>query len=205
RVTWSAAGENDRARSLRDLFKAPAGVTAADLDEGLRKLKEIAETQAAVEKYRVERSATLDAPPAVVLARITNLREWTDWFDREALDRAMQERFNGHGNAVGGTFYWTGNDAVGVGRATLLSAEPAKVEVEVELYKPAKSLSDYEFAIVPDGNGTRVTWTISGEKDASGKAFGFFAVPLDEMGSDMEKALASLGSAIEADSKLATK
>ncbi|MFL5366750.1 MAG: SRPBCC family protein, partial [Myxococcales bacterium] len=146
-----------------------------------------------------------NAAPAAVLTKITTLGEWTDWFPREALDRAMQERFNGHRNAVGATFYWTGNDAVGAGRATLLAADAAKVEVEVELYKPAKSLSDYEFAIVPGGNGTRVTWTISGEKDASGKAFGFFAVPLDEMGSDMEKALASLGSAIEADSKLATK
>ena len=130
------------------------------------------------------------------------------WMQRIGdIDRgiAMQERYLGHGNAVGATYYWTGNDAVGAGRATLLGADAAKVEVEVETSKPAKALSDYEFALAPDGNGTRVTWTISGEKDASGKAFGFFAVPLDEMGSDMEKALASLGSAIEADSKLATK
>ncbi|MFL5391957.1 MAG: SRPBCC family protein [Myxococcales bacterium] len=205
RVTWIAVCENDRAGTLQELLESPAPARALELEAGLRKLKEVAEAAAAVEKYKVERSATLNASPATVLAKITTLREWTDWFPREALDRTMQERYLGHGNAVGATYYWTGNDVVGAGRATLLAANASKVEVEVELYKPAKSLSDYEFAIVPDGNGTRLTWTISGEKDASGKAFGFFAVPLDEMGSDMEKALASLGSAIEADSKLATK
>jgi hypothetical protein len=79
------------------------------------------------------------------------------------------------------------------------------MEVEVETHKPSKSLGDYEFALAAEGKGTRVTWTIRGEKDDSGKAFGFFAVPLDEMGGDMEKALAALGPAIEADSKLAAQ
>jgi hypothetical protein len=205
RVTWIAVCENDRAGNLLQMLEAPASTTAADLEAGLRKLKAVAEAAAAIEKYQIERSATLDAPPAAVLLKITNLREWTDWIPREALDRAMQERYLGHGNAVGATYYWTGNDAVGAGRATLLAADASKVEVEVETSKPSKSLSDYGFALAPEGQGTRVTWTISGEKDDSGKAFGFFAVPLDEMAGDMEKALASLGAAIEADARLARK
>jgi Polyketide cyclase / dehydrase and lipid transport len=205
RVTWTAVCENDRAGTLQQLLESPAPATALELEAGLRKLKEVAEAAAAVEKYEVERAATMNASPAAVLAKISNLREWTDWFPREALDRAMQERYLGQGSAAGATYYWTGNDAVGSGRATLLAADAAKVEVEVETYKPWKSPSDYVFTLVPDGKGTRVSWTISGEKDDSGKAFGFFAVPLDEMGGDMEKALASLGAAIEADAKLATK
>jgi len=202
RVTWIASYQNDR-RGLREMLEAKT--IAADLDEGLRKLKEVAEAAAAIEKYRVERSAMIDASPAAVLAKITYLREWTDWFPREALDRAMQERHLGQGNAVGATFYWTGNDAVGAGRATLLSADAAKVEVEVQTSKPSQSLSDYEFALAPDGKGTRVAWTISGEKDASGKAFGLFAIPVEEIGPDMEKSLATLKTLLETDHHVATQ
>src|SRR4051812_4993562 len=132
RVTWIAVCENDRAGTLQELLESPAPARALELEAGLRKLKEVAEAAAAIEKYKVERSATMNASPATVLAKITNLREWTDWFPREALDRAMQERYLGHGNAVGATYYWTGNDAVGAGRATLLAANAGKVEVEVE-------------------------------------------------------------------------
>jgi len=116
----------------------------------------------------------------------------------------MQERHAGPATGTGSTYCWSGNAEVGAGRATLISVHGNEVYVEVEVEKPSASLSDYHFTVAPDGNGTLVTWSISGEKDASGKAFGFFAVPADEMGSDLEKSLARLGAVVVAEGKVAT-
>ena len=110
----------------------------------------------------------------------------------------------GPATGPGSSYYWSGNDQVGAGRVTLISAGDGKVDVEMEVRKPSPSSSDHHFTVAPDGDGTLVTWSVSGEKDASGKAFGFFAVPADEMGSDMEKSLARLSAVVVAEGKVAT-
>jgi carbon monoxide dehydrogenase subunit G len=178
---------------------------AAELEEGLAHLKTVAEAAAAVETWRVERSARIEAHPEAVVAQIADVRFWTYWSPREILDRKMKEQFAGTATGAGSTYYWSGNAEVGKGRVTLVSVAENKVELEVEVQKPSPSSSDYRFTVVPEGQGALVTWSVSGEKDASGKAFGYFAVPAEEIGSNMEKSLARLQTAIEVDAKLAVK
>jgi carbon monoxide dehydrogenase subunit G len=205
RVTWTATCEKDRSGRLRELLADAWVASAADLELGLARLKSVAEAEAAVERYRVERSTTIEAPAEVVQRHLVDLRNWTDWSAREALDRRMHEQFAGPAMAPGSTYNWSGDDAVGSGRVTLVAAEPGKVDLEVRVDKPTASLSDLEFRLAPDGKGTRLTWTIAGEKDASGEAFGLFAVPLDRFGDDMENCLARLKVLVEADSRVAAR
>ena len=104
---------------------------------------------------------------------------------------------------AGATYYWQGKTEVGSGRATLISVAGNKVQVEVEVERPSPSSSDYLFTVEPEGKGALVTWSISGEKDAAGKAFGFFAVPAEEIESDMDKSLARLKTLVETEAKVA--
>jgi carbon monoxide dehydrogenase subunit G len=205
RVTWIATSGKDRVHAALEMLAGRPVANAADLEDGLAHLKSVAEAAAAVETWSVERSARIDARADVVVARIADVREWTDWSPREILDRTMHEQRAGPAVGPGSTYSWSGNAEVGKGRVTLISVGQNKVEVEVEVEKPAPSLSDYRFTVTPDGNGTLVTWSVSGEKDASGKAFGYFAVPAEEIGSDMEKSLAQLQTAIEADARFAAR
>jgi hypothetical protein len=205
RVTWVATSASSRVHAVLDVLAGRPVANAAELEEGLARLKSVAEAAAAIETWSVERSARIDARADAVLARIADVREWTDWSPREVLDRKMHEQRAGPATGPGSTYNWSGNAEVGKGRVTLISVGQNKVEVEVEVEKPAPSLSDYRFTVVPDGNGTLVTWSVSGEKDASGKAFGFFAIPAGEIGSDMERSLARLQTAIEVDAKLAAR
>jgi carbon monoxide dehydrogenase subunit G len=204
RVTWTATSGKNLAAQTIDLLASRPPANAAEMDKGLASLKSVAEAAAAVQTYRVERSAKIDAKPEAVAARIADVHDWTDWSPREILDRKMREQHAGPATGPGSTYYWSGNDEVGAGRVTLISAGDGKVEVEMEVRMPSSSSSDHHFTVAPDGNGTLVTWSVTGEKDASGKAFGFFAVPSDEMGSDMEKSLARLGAAVVAEGKVAT-
>jgi len=205
RVTWIATSGNDRIHAALDRLEARPVASAADLEEGLERLKSVSEAAAAVQTFRVDRSGRIEARPEAVVARLADVRFWPDWTPREALDRKMQERSAGPTSGPGSTYYWSGNAEVGSGRATLISVSTNEVVVEVEVEKPAASTVDYRFEVVPDGQGARVAWSASGEKDAAGKAYGFFAVPAEEMGSDMERSLARLHDVIEADAKLAAK
>jgi hypothetical protein len=203
RVTWAATSANSRVHAVLDVLAGRPVANAAELEEGLARLKSVAEAAAAVETFSVERSARIEARPATVVARIADVREWTDWSSREVLDRKMHEQRAGPATGPGSTYTWSGNAEVGKGRLTLISIDENKVQFEVEVEKPAPSLTDYRFTVVPEGQGSLVTWSASGEKDASGKAFGFFAVPAEEIGTDMEKSLALLKAVVEAEAKLA--
>jgi len=187
-------------KGTRVTWTASCGATAADLDRGLGGLKAVAEAEAAIETYQVARSTTIQASADEVRSHLVDLRHWTDWSAREALDRRMREQFAGRAMEPGSTYNWWGGDAVGSGRLTLLAVEPAKVTLEVKVDRPVPSSSDLEFTLAPDGKGTRVTWTIAGEKDDAGKAFGLYSVPLERFADDMDDCLARLKLLVEAGS-----
>ena len=185
-------------KGTRVTWAASCVATAADLERGLAGLEAAAEAEAAVETYQVERSTTIQAPADAVRGQLLDLRHWTDWSAREALDRAMREQVAGRAMEPGSTYRWSGGDAVGSGRLTLLAVEPGKVALEVKVDRPVPSTSDLEFTLAPDEKGTRVTWKITGEKDGTGNAFGMYAVPLDRFGDDMDDCLARLKVLVEA-------
>ena len=203
RVTWIATSAGGPVRAALAVLAGRPVANAAEMEQGLLRLKTVAEAAAAIETWHAERSASIDARPEAVVARIADVRFWTDWSPREILDRRMKEQFAGPATGAGSTYYWQGNAEVGSGRATLISVAGNQVQVEVEVEKPSPSSSDYRFTVEPAGKGALVTWSISGEKDAAGKAFGFFAVPVEEIGSDMDKSLARLKTLVEKEANVA--
>ena len=58
-----------------------------------------------------------------------------------------------------------------------------------------------EFAFKPEGDGTVVTWTMSGENGFLSKAFCLFMDMDKTVGGDFEKGLANLKTATEAKAK----
>jgi uncharacterized protein YndB with AHSA1/START domain len=148
--------------------------------------------------YRVERSATVAAPPEAVFARIADFHAWEAWSPWARLDPAMTTRYEGSG--VGATYAWKGNKDVGEGRMTLLEADPARrVAIRLEFIEPFPSTSSTEFLLAPAaGDGTSVTWVMTGRLGFVEKAFTLFA-DMDQMiGKDFEKGLAALKRLAEA-------
>src|SRR5512145_3064943 len=69
-------------------------------------------------EFRVERSATLAAPPGVVFARVADFGKWSAWSPWEKLDPAMRRSVSGSPATVGHAYAWVGNDQVGEGNMT---------------------------------------------------------------------------------------
>lgn len=152
--------------------------------------------------YRVERSAVIAAPPAVVFALVEDFHKWAGWSPWEKLDPDMQRSFAGPRAGVGATYAWAGNDKVGEGRMTIAESVPAqRIGITLQFLKPWESTSDTLFTFAPDGAGTRVSWAMQGRHNFMSKAFSLFASMDSMVGPDFEKGLAALRSLAEAEAQ----
>jgi hypothetical protein len=169
-----------------------------ELESDVAGLKNVLEARSNMQAYRVERSTTIAAPDVFVLAEIMDFREWRKWLPREELDPDLKRVFSGSDAQPGSSYLWSGNDEVGSGRVSMISSSAEKVVLEVQVEHPIDSLSDVAFTLAPDGDGIRLVWTVTGEKDGSGKAVTLFGGSPETIGGEMEAGLANLKALAEA-------
>jgi hypothetical protein len=143
--------------------------------------------------FVVSRSATMPVPAGRLFALVNDLHAWNEWSPWAKLDPASTATFAGPDQGVGASMAWSGNAKVGVGRMTIVESRPDTViRLRLEFEKPMKATNISAFTFVPDGQGTHVTWTMSGTNDLAGKIFGTL-VDCDRMvGAQFEKGLADL-------------
>lgn len=143
--------------------------------------------------YTVQREIRIDAPPRAVYALIADFRQWPHWSPWERVDPNMQRLFEGTPATVGSAYSWKGDDAVGSGRMTIVSATPARrLDIALEFIEPMASSNRTEFVIEPVGPGTRVQWRMTGASPYVLKLMSLF-VSLDAaIGKDFEQGLSRL-------------
>jgi len=153
-------------------------------------------------EFKVERAATIAAPPANVFQHVDDLHKWDAWSPWAKLDPNAKNTFDGPSGGKGAAMSWAGNNDVGEGKMTISESRPNElVQFKLEFYKPMAGVADAEFTFKPEGGGTVVTWTMSGKNDFAGKAISL-VMDCDAMvGGQFEKGLASLKAIIEGAAK----
>jgi hypothetical protein len=148
--------------------------------------------------FRIKRSAIIPAPPAVVFAQVNDFHNWEAWSPWAKMDPNAKSDFDGPTSGVGSKFHWDGNSQVGEGNMTIAESRPNDlVKIDLEFIKPfaAKNLAEFNFT--PVGDGTELTWTMTGKNNFMGKAFSLF-VNCDKMvGGQFEQGLANIKSVVE--------
>ena len=154
------------------------------------------------EDYRVERSATMAAPPSAPFALVNDFHNWEQWSPWAKLDPNMTVKFEGPTSGVGAVYSWVGNGEVGEGRMEILESKPHEmIRIKLEFVKPFASMCDTVYTFKPDGSNTTVKWAMSGKNNFMSKAF-HLAMNIDKLvGGDFEKGLASMKSLVEAKPK----
>jgi carbon monoxide dehydrogenase subunit G len=149
-------------------------------------------------EYRVERSASVNAAPAVVFAEVNDLHKWQEFSPWAKLDPAAKNTYDGPPAGTGAVFTWAGNAKVGEGRMTITESRPSElIRIKLEFMKPFTSTANAKFTFEPKGNQTLVTWSMSGKNNFVAKAFGLF-MDMDKMiGGQFEEGLANLKSLSE--------
>lgn len=122
--------------------------------------------------FRITRSATLPAPPSVVFAHVNDFHKWEAWSPWAKMDPNAQNSYIGAPFGEGAMFSWDGNNKVGAGRMTMLESRPdERLEIKLEFFKPFVATNTTEFLFTPAGDGTTVTWTMTGKNNFMAKAF----------------------------------
>ena len=143
--------------------------------------------------FRVERTTSIKASPEKIFPLISDFRQWTAWSPWEKKDPAMKRTHSGAPAGKGAAYAWEGNSEVGAGRMEIVESTPtSKVGIKLDFIKPFEGHNVADFNLVPKGETTNVTWTMSGPRPFIAKVMSVF-MDIDTMiGKDFEVGLANM-------------
>ena len=152
--------------------------------------------------YHVERKLEVAAPADLVFGVLNDLHQFagvlvlfgSPW---EKLDPNMQKTFDGPAAGVGQSYAWSGKK-VGMGKMTIEESVPGqKVGIKLKFVKPMESTATCVLTLAGTPTGSFVTWSMDGNHNFVGKAFGMFMNMDNMLGTDIEKGLAQLKTVAE--------
>ena len=150
------------------------------------------------DSFRVQRSASIKAPPEKVFALINDLKGWNAWSPYEKKDPAMKRTLSGAPTGKGAIYEWAGNKEVGKGRMEITDAvPPSKVLIKLDFIEPFEGHNTAQFDLQPRGDMTDVTWAIYGPSPFITKLMGVFFNMDTMIGRDFETGLANLKAVAE--------
>lgn len=83
----------------------------------------------------------------------------------------MKQIYEGPSSGAGAVSRWMGNREVGEGRMPLLESAPdERVRIRREFLKPFQATNDVRFTFQSTGDGTLVSWEMTGRNNFAAKA-----------------------------------
>lgn len=146
----------------------------------------------------VERSIVTSASPERVFLLVNGFARFNEWSPWADLDPNAVYEFSGPVTGIGARMQWSSQDSsVGSGAQEIIGVEPGRsVTSRLDFGAQGQSVSHIE--MVPEGTGSRVTWSFdtSFEDDYFGRYIGLLFETF--IGKDYEKGLAKLKALAEA-------
>ena len=148
--------------------------------------------------FTVQREANIKAAPPKIAALLTDFRQWQAWSPWEKLDPGMARSYSGPASGQGAKYAWQGNDKVGAGRMEITDATaPERTVIKLDFLQPYVSHNTTTFTLAPEGDGTRVNWTMTGPSPYVSKVMNVFVSMDTLIGKDFDKGLANLKAVAE--------
>ena len=102
--------------------------------------------------FRVQRAASIKAPPEKIFPLLNDLRNFALWSPYEKKDPAMKRTYSGAPSGKGAVYEWDGDKNVGSGRLAIAnSSPPSKVTLDLDMLAPLKAHNIVEFTLEPKG------------------------------------------------------
>lgn len=143
--------------------------------------------------FRIQRQATIQAPPEKIFPLIDDFHQWRAWSPWENVDPDMRRTYSGPASGEGAVYGWEGNQDIGSGRMEIIEATPpSRVLIKLEFFEPFEAENRAEFTLQPEGDATRVTWAMDGTNNFVGKVLSVL-IDMDSMvGEQFEIGLANM-------------
>jgi uncharacterized protein YndB with AHSA1/START domain len=147
--------------------------------------------------FVIQRSTTINAPPEKVYALIQDFHQWGQWSPFEKLDADMKRTYGEPAAGLGGTYAWEGKNA-GTGSMKIKEAAPGRrVAIALDFTKPFPANNTATFDLEPVGEGTKVTWAMTGKSPLMFKVMDTLMGMDKTLGKDFDKGLADMKAAAE--------
>ncbi len=144
----------------------------------------------------VERSLTMNASPEAVSSLITDFKNWSKWSPWDSLDPNMKKEFLNGGAGIGSGYTWVSqNKNVGKGKMSMIDITPGLIKNKLEF--DGMGASYPSFAIVREGESTKVTWMMNSNGEGVPLMMkpmsNWFSLFMDKMvGPDFEQGLKNM-------------
>ncbi len=143
--------------------------------------------------FRVQRSASIKAPPEKIFPLINDLRSFNTWNPYEKKDPNVKGSYSGPASGKGAAYAFDGNKDVGKGNIEIVESSPtSKVTMKLNMIKPFEAHNIVEFTLQPVGDTTNVTWAIHGPLPYIAKVIHIFFNMDSMVGKDFEMGLTNL-------------
>jgi hypothetical protein len=143
--------------------------------------------------FRVERAASIKAPPEKIFAILNDFQKWGSWSPWEKKDPAMKRTLGAATSGKGAQYAWEGNKDVGKGSMEIAESLPSsKLTIKLDFIEPFEGHNTVDFTLEPKGDSTNVTWTLHGPMPFISKVISVFCSMDSMIGKDFEAGLASL-------------
>ncbi|WP_345992234.1 SRPBCC family protein [Chryseobacterium sp. Chry.R1] len=115
-------------------------------------------------KYHFERSVVINAPKEKVWEHVGSTKAFNIWNPFIKPDKNIAISYSGTSGEVGDSYKWKGNNDVGEGVQTVTAVTPnEKITSKLHFIRPFEGEAVANFILTPEGNGTKVTWTMDDE------------------------------------------
>ena len=152
--------------------------------------------------FRVERSATIAAPPLTLFEQANDHHKFNVWNPFLKLDPNVKNTYSGPDSGVGAVCSWDGNNDIGAGSATIIESKPGElVRMRMDWKRPMEGTSTVDFTFKPEGDKTVVTWAMYGKNNYMGKLVSVFMDCEKMCGPPFEEGLAKLKALTEGSAK----
>ena len=148
--------------------------------------------------FRVQRAASIKAPPEKVFAILNDFQKWGSWSPWEKKDPAMKRTFGAVTSGKGAKYAWEGNKDVGKGSMEITESSPSsRLTIKLDFIEPFEGHNIVDFTLEPKGDSTTVSWNIHGPMPFVSKVISVFCSMDSMIGKDFEAGLANLKAAAE--------
>lgn len=150
-------------------------------------------------EFHIERSLAMKATPEAAFAQVNDFHKWDAWSPWLKVDPNAKHTYEGPDTGEGAIFRWAGNDEVGEGSMTIQESKPhERIRIQLAFVKPMEDTATTDFRFEPQGDHTKVTWTMDGHNNFVAKALCLFVFDMDEMiGSKYAEGLANMKQVVE--------
>lgn len=116
-------------------------------------------------KNQFERTVSINATPEKVWSHTSSLKAMDTWSPWSKLDPDMKKVWTGTTGQPGEKNSWEGNEEAGKGYQEVLKVDHQnrQIDTKIVFLTPYESENFATVKVVPEGSGSKATWTFSNE------------------------------------------